>query len=155
MTSVQDRCEPQSAPMAALTARIVGAYVAANPLPEQALPGLIQQVHGALAGVDRPDPAAPEARTPAVPIEKSIRDGFLICLEDGRKFRSLKRHLRAAYDLSPQAYRTRWGLPDDYPMVAPSYSANRSALAKAIGLGAAEPRSGVVLWQAGDSIRVA
>ena len=136
---------------AALTARIVGAYVAAQPLPAAAVPGLIHQVHAALAGTG----AAPPAPIPAVPIAQSVRGGFLICLEDGRKFRSLKRHLRTVYDLSPEAYRAKWDLPSNYPMVAPAYSANRSALAKAIGLGVAGPRPGVVLWQAGGDVRVA
>ena len=160
MDSVQD----PAARTTALTAKIVGAYVRAHALPAGELPGLIRQVEDALTGVSAgvagtaeaiavpvPAPAPP----PAVPIDRSIRDGYLICLEDGRKFRSLKRHLRTAYNLTPDAYRAKWGLPADYPMVSPAYSANRSALAKAIGLGAAQPRSGVVLWQAGDGMRVA
>ena len=143
-------------PTAALTAKIVGAYIRANPAAETELPTLIRHVREALSGVDRPDasPSAP-APAPAVPVDQSIRGGFLICLEDGRKFRSLKRHLRTVYNLTPEAYRAKWDLPADYPMVAPAYSANRSALAKAIGLGAAGPRSGMVLWQSGASVRVA
>ena len=138
------------------TAKIVGAYIRANPTAATELPMLIRQVREALAGVGRPaGPSPAPALEPAVPVDRSIRGGFLICLEDGRKFRSLKRHLRTVYNLTPEAYREKWGLPADYPMVAPSYSANRSALAKAIGLGAAAPRSGVVLWQAGASVRVA
>ena len=138
-----------------LTARIVGAYVAAGQASAGEVPGLIGQVHAALAGLDRAEPATTPRKPPAVAIDRSVRDGYLICLEDGRKFRSLKRHLRTVYGLTPEAYRTRWGLPADYPMVAPSYSANRSALAKAIGLGSAERRPGVVLWQAGADVRVA
>jgi predicted transcriptional regulator len=148
-----DRLEDTCARSRALTARIVGAYVRGNPAGAAELPSLIRQVHQALAGVDEPAAAAMVA--PAVPIDRSIHKGFLICLEDGRKFRSLKRHLRTVYSLTPEAYRAKWGLPADYPMVAPSYSANRSALAKAIGLGAMGPRSGVVLWQAGAEVRVA
>ena len=139
----------------ALTARIVGAYLAAGQASASEVPLVIGQVHAALAGLDRrPQTPAPQL-SPAVPIDRSVRDGYLVCLEDGRRFRSLKRHLRTVYGLTPDAYRARWGLPADYPMVAPSYSANRSALAKAIGLGAAERRSGVVLWQAGGDVRVA
>ncbi len=147
-----DRIQHPGARTAALTARIVAAYVGAQPLPASALPEVIRGVSQALLG-DVPPAAA--TRGPAVPIEASVRDGFLICLEDGRRFRTLKRHLRTVYDLTPEAYRARWGLPADYPMVAPAYSANRSALAKAIGLGSAGQRGGVVLWQAGAQVQVA
>jgi predicted transcriptional regulator len=154
-----DSVQISAAQTVALTARVVGAYVAAGQADAGEIPALIGQVHAALADAGRPEPApapmAAPAAPPAVPVDQSIRAGFLICLEDGRKFRSLKRHLRTVYDLTPDAYRARWGLPADYPMVAPSYSANRSALAKAIGLGAVERRSGVVLWQAGSSVQVA
>ena len=149
-----DRIQHPGARRAALTARIVAAYVAGQTLPASALPEVIRKVGRALA-CDPQAAATAAMPIPAVPIEASVRDGFLICLEDGRRFRSLKRHLRTVYDLTPAAYRTRWGLPDDYPMVAPAYSANRSALAKAIGLGSAAQRSGVVLWQAGGQVQVA
>jgi predicted transcriptional regulator len=118
-----------------LAAEIVAAYVSANSIPAAELPNLIQSVHRALAGVS--DTAAPEApaKEPAVPIRRSITPDFLICLEDGRKFKSLKRHLRTKYGLSPEDYRAKWGLPKDYPMVAPNYAKARSALAKEMGLG--------------------
>jgi predicted transcriptional regulator len=119
-----------------MAADIVSAYVGNNIVPADQLPNLIRQVHGALQNVGAPTPeAAAEKPTPAVPIRKSITPDFLICLEDGRKFKSLKRHLRTRYNLSPEEYRAKWGLPKDYPMVAPNYAASRSALAKSMGLG--------------------
>ncbi len=119
-----------------LSASVVGAYVSHNALSAGDLPKLIAQVHQALIALGGPAPveAAPELK-PAVPVKKSITPDYLICLEDGKKFKSLKRHLRTEYDMSPDEYRARWGLPPDYPMVAPSYSEARSALAKSIGLG--------------------
>lgn len=119
-----------------LSASLVGAYVSHNALSAGDLPKLIAQVHQALIALGGPAPveAAPDLK-PAVPVKKSITTDYLICLEDGKKFKSLKRHLRTEYDLSPDEYRARWGLAPDYPMVAPSYSAARSALAKSIGLG--------------------
>jgi predicted transcriptional regulator len=122
--------------MIELTADIVSAYVSNNTVSAAELPNLIGQIHAALKGVEAgaaPVPAAVQA--PAVSVRKSITPEFLICLEDGRKFKSLKRHLRTKYDLSPEDYRAKWGLPKDYPMVAPDYAASRSALAKSIGLG--------------------
>lgn len=126
-----------------LTTEIVSAYVSHNPVPPGELTHLVERVHTALiqavgARVETGAPAAP--LQPAVPIRKSITAEFLVCLEDGRTFKSLKRHLRAKYDLSPEQYRAKWGLPSDYPMVAPNYSKARSDLAKAIGLG--QPRAG-------------
>jgi predicted transcriptional regulator len=119
-----------------LSASVVGAYVSHNALSASDLPKLIGQVYHTLVGLGGvvAAEAAPELK-PAVPIKKSITPDYLICLEDGKKFKSLKRHLRTEYDLSPDEYRARWGLPPDYPMVAPSYSEARSALAKSIGLG--------------------
>ena len=119
-----------------MTADIVAAYVSANSVAAAELPGLIRSVHQALNGVSDAA-AAPEAppQEPAVPVKKSITPEFLICLEDGRKFKSLKRHLRSKYDMSPEDYRAKWGLPKDYPMVAPNYARARSDLAKRMGLG--------------------
>ena len=119
-----------------ISASVVGAYVSHNALSASDLPKLIAQVHQALIGLSgaAPAEAAPELK-PAVPVKKSITPDFLICLEDGKKFKSLKRHLRTEYDMSPDEYRARWGLPPDYPMVAPNYSEARSLLAKSIGLG--------------------
>lgn len=115
-------------------ARIVAAYVGNNAVAPDDLPDLIRLVHRALGAVAGGEPAVP-ALKPAVPVEKSVSDNFLICLEDGKKFKSLKRHLRTSYDLSPEEYRAKWDLPADYPMVAPGYSRQRSKLAKKMGLG--------------------
>jgi len=119
-----------------MTADIVSAYVGANTVSATDLPSLIQSVHKALAGVSTGVETVEVApKEPAVSIKKSITPDFLICLEDGRKFKSLKRHLRTKYNLSPEDYRAKWGLAKDYPMVAPSYAAARSNLAKQMGLG--------------------
>jgi len=118
-----------------LTAHIVANYVGNNNASVSDLPTLIRNVHGALAGIATPQAAPVEQKTPAVSIKKSITPDAIICLEDGRKFKSLKRHLRTKYNLSPEEYRAKWGLPKDYPMVAPSYAAARSSLAKSMGLG--------------------
>lgn len=119
-----------------LVADIVSAYVSNNSVPAAELPGLIAATHAAISGLGIPAaPVAEERPAPAVSIKKSITPDFLICLEDGKKFKSLKRHLRTAYNISPEEYRARWGLPSDYPMVAPSYAEARSSLAKKMGLG--------------------
>lgn len=120
----------------ALTASIVSAYVTRNNAPTAELPRLIASTHAALASLAGPPaPAAVEALVPAVPIRKSVTPDAIICLEDGRAFKSLKRHLSASYGLTPDQYRTKWNLPADYPMVAPNYAEARSALAKSLGLG--------------------
>ncbi|MCO5164721.1 MAG: MucR family transcriptional regulator [Mesorhizobium sp.] len=119
-----------------LTADIVSAYVSNNPVPPAELPSLIAQVNAALRGLGTPESkAGAERPAPAVPIKKSITPDYLISLEDGKKFKSLKRHLSTHYGLTPDEYRAKWGLPADYPMVAPNYAASRSALAKSMGLG--------------------
>ena len=120
-----------------MTADIVSAFVANNSVAANDLPNLIKATHSALAGISTGEtPQAPaEKQEPAVSIRKSISPDFLICLEDGRKFKSLKRHLRTKYNLSPEEYRAKWGLPKDYPMVAPNYAKARSDLAKSMGLG--------------------
>ena len=119
-----------------MTADIVAAYVSANSVAAAELPALIRSVHQALNGVaDAAAPVEVAPQEPAVPVKKSITPEFLICLEDGRKFKSLKRHLRSKYDMSPEEYRAKWGLPKDYPMVAPNYARARSDLAKRMGLG--------------------
>lgn len=125
-----------------LTADIVSAYVSNNAVASQDLPGLIAEVYGALQQTSggQPEPE-PEPLKPAVPIKKSVTPEYIICLEDGKKFKSLKRHLRTHYDLSPEEYREKWGLPADYPMVAPSYAAARSELAKKMGLGQQRKKS--------------
>jgi predicted transcriptional regulator len=119
-----------------LTANIVSAYVSNNSVPIADIPILIGQIHSALKRVSGGQAAAPaEPLKPAVPVKRSINSDFLICLEDGLKFKSLKRHLRTRYNLTPDQYREKWALPPDYPMVAPNYAAARSQLAKQMGLG--------------------
>ncbi|WP_306223770.1 MucR family transcriptional regulator [Bosea beijingensis] len=120
-----------------LTASIVSAFVANNSVPASELPTLIASTHAAMLGLDgNTAPAVePEKLVPAVSVKKSITPDFLICLEDGKKFKSLKRHLRTAYGMSPEEYRAKWSLPNDYPMVAPAYAEARSSLAKKMGLG--------------------
>jgi predicted transcriptional regulator len=118
-----------------LTSDIVAAHVSNNTVGVSDLPGLIEQVYKTLANVGGTADAAADRPTPAVPIKKSITPDFIICLEDGKKLKMLKRHLKTAYDMTPDDYRERWGLPSDYPMVAPNYAKQRSKLAKAIGLG--------------------
>ncbi|BEV12859.1 MucR family transcriptional regulator [Asticcacaulis sp. DW145] len=119
-----------------LVVDIVTAYVGNNSVPASELPALIHSVHKALGGLTgEPEAKVEEAKTPAVSIKKSISDDYIICLEDGRKFKSLKRHLRTKYNMSPEEYRAKWNLPKDYPMVAPNYAAARSNLAKQMGLG--------------------
>ena len=126
----------QQANLVALASRIVAAYVGHNPIAPAEIPALISMVHGALARAAGQDTApAREAPKPAIAVKKSVTDDFIICLEDGKKFKSLKRHLRTHYNLSPEEYREKWGLTSDYPMVAPNYAAARSRLAKKMGLG--------------------
>ena len=119
-----------------LSAEIVSAYVAQNNLPASSVGAFIHSVHDALSSLGQPaaEPE-PEKRKPAVPISRSVQDDYIVCLEDGKKLKMLKRYLRSRYDLSPEAYRRKWGLPPDYPMVAPVYAARRSDFAKQIGLG--------------------
>ena len=117
-----------------LTAQIVSAHVSNNSVATEALPALIQDVYRTLAGVGR-EPAAPNKPQPAVPVKKSVFSDYIVCLEDGKKLKMLKRHLKTAYNMSPEQYRERWDLPPDYPMVAPNYAKHRSSLAKKIGLG--------------------
>jgi len=118
-----------------LTAEIVSAHVSNNPVSISDLPALIQEVYRTLSSVGQPIAAPVEKPQPAVPIKKSITPEYLICLEDGRKLKMLKRHLKTAFNLTPDQYREKWGLGADYPMVAPNYTKHRSSLAKRIGLG--------------------
>jgi predicted transcriptional regulator len=124
----------QSVDVLGLTAQIVSAHVSNNSVTPDALPALIQEVYRTLAGIGR-EPAAPDKPQPAVPVKKSVFADHIICLEDGKKLKMLKRHLKTAYNMSPEQYRERWSLPPDYPMVAPNYAKHRSSLAKKIGLG--------------------
>jgi predicted transcriptional regulator len=121
-----------------MTVDIVSAYVGANQVPPQDLPALIRTVYGALKDVGVGVSVTVEpALEPAVPIKRSVTPEFIVCLEDGKKFKSLKRHLRTRYGMTPEDYRAKWGLSHDYPMVAPNYAKERSDLAKRMGLGTA------------------
>ena len=119
-----------------LTAEIVSAYVSNNSVSASDVPALIGDIHNALSRAAGGSPTVErEELRPAINVKKSVTPEYIICLEDGKKFKSLKRHLRTHYNLSPEEYREKWGLPHDYPMVAPNYAAARSALAKKMGLG--------------------
>jgi predicted transcriptional regulator len=130
-----DEADYRAAELAGLTADLVAAYVSNNPLPAAALPDLIASVHLSLSGLGSPTEPVSETKAPAVNPKKSVFPDYIICLEDGKRFKSLKRHLGVRYSLTPGAYRAKWNLPSDYPMIAPNYAAQRSALAKASGLG--------------------
>lgn len=117
------------------TVDVISAYLANNAVDVEELPDLISRVHGALTNLGKLVEKTPDAPVPVVPIKKSITPDYIICLEDGKRLKMLKRHLRTSYDMSPEQYRTRWGLPSDYPMVAPNYAKKRSQLAMEIGLG--------------------
>ena len=125
---------PFDDPLLPLVSEVVAAYVGNHDVAVDALPGLARTVYRALADASEAEPPAP-MREPAVPVAESVTDTHIICLEDGKPFQSLKRHLRTAFGLTPEQYRTRWGLPDDYPMVAPAYARRRSELAKRAELG--------------------
>lgn len=128
--------EPQEkSDLLELTTEIVSAHVTNNPVAVQDLPDLIRQVYNTLSAIDQAPASQFDRPPPAVPIKKSVTSDFIVCLEDGRKLKMLKRHLKTAYDMTPDDYRERWGLPADYPMVAPNYARQRSNLAKKIGLG--------------------
>ncbi len=130
----QDKLEYASE-LLELSTEIVSAYVSHNVVPAAELPELIASVYGAMSATQSEAAETKEPLKPAVSVRRSITDDYLICLEDGKKFKSLKRHLRTHYGLSPEEYRDKWGLPSDYPMVAPNYAAARSELAKKMGLG--------------------
>ncbi|MCH6589901.1 MAG: MucR family transcriptional regulator [Alphaproteobacteria bacterium] len=126
--------KPNANELLELTTEIVSAHVGNNSIALGDMPQLIQDVYKTLAIVGT-TPAVPERPKPAVPIKKSVFPDFVVCLEDGKKLKMLKRHLKTAYNMTPDQYRERWGLPPEYPMVAPNYAKHRSALAKKIGLG--------------------
>jgi predicted transcriptional regulator len=133
-----------------LSADIVSAYVSNNSVPASELPALLSSVYAALTKTGQTQSQEPQVElTPAVPVKKSVTPDAIICLEDGKKFKSLKRHLRTTFDMTPEQYRAKWGLPADYPMVAPSYAKARSELARTMGLGqqrrkTADPVDGAV-----------
>ena len=125
-----------SAELLRMTAQVVASYVSKNPVSADQLPDLINAVHDSLRNVDAQAPAPQEApQKPAVPIRRSVHADYIVCLEDGKKLKMLKRHLRTTYNMTPDEYRAKWGLAPDYPMVAPNYAEQRSAFAKKIGLG--------------------
>src|SRR5215213_4074092 len=131
--------EPQNTPnYIELAAEIVSAFVSNNSVPVAELPALIGNVHDALSKVatGTMQQVPEEPKQPAVPIRKSVQPDYIVCLDDGKRFKSLKRHLRTVYNLTPDQYRAKWGLAHDYPMVAPNYAAARSEMAKSMGLGA-------------------
>lgn len=128
--------QPVSLDVLGLTAQIVSAHVSNNAVASDALSGLIHDVYKTLSGVGREAPViVADKPQPAVPAKKSVFPDYIVCLEDGKKLKMLKRHLKTAYNMSPEQYRERWGLPPEYPMVAPNYAQHRSSLAKKIGLG--------------------
>ena len=128
--------QPETGELLALTTNIVASHVSNNPVAPTELPQLIQQVYAALSSAGGGAPTGTTERPePAVPIKRSVTPDFIICLEDGRKLKMLKRHLKTRYNMTPEEYRERWDLAPDYPMVAPNYAAQRSTLAKKIGLG--------------------
>jgi predicted transcriptional regulator len=124
-----------SGELLALTTEIVASHVAHNPVSMSELPDLIRQVYASLAGITPGTTQEAEKPQPVVPVKKSVTPEYIVCLEDGKKLKMLKRHLKTRYNMSPEQYRERWGLPADYPMVAPNYARQRSDLAKKIGLG--------------------
>jgi predicted transcriptional regulator len=132
--------QPVSMEVLGLTAQIVAAHVSHNAVPADHLPSLIQDIYRTLSGMGQEAPIVADKQLPAVPVKKSIFPDYLVCLEDGKKLKMLKRHLSTAYAMTPEQYREKWGLAADYPMVAPSYAKHRSSLAKQIGLGT-KPRS--------------
>ena len=131
----------QNSDLLALTTEIVAAHVSNNTVSVGDLPQLINQVYNSLANIGTVPQAPAERPQPAVPVKKSVYPDYIVCLEDGEKLKMLKRHLKTAYNMTPEAYRERWALPTDYPMVAPNYARQRSRLAKEIGLGTRARRS--------------
>jgi predicted transcriptional regulator len=133
-----------TAELLALTTDIVSSHVSNNGVPVSELPQLIRQVYATLAALGKASEPIADRPEPAVPIRKSVTPDFIICLEDGKKLKMLKRHLKTAYDMTPEQYRERWGLPSTYPMVAPRYAEQRRELAKKIGLGTSRRRQSAV-----------
>ncbi|WP_318011890.1 MULTISPECIES: MucR family transcriptional regulator [unclassified Mesorhizobium] len=132
---MSDQNEAMTADLVGLTADIVSAYVSQNPLPVAGLPDLIASIHSSLTGLGQPNMTEAPKHEPAINPKRSVTPGYIICLEDGKKFKMLKRHLAVHFGLTPNEYREKWGLKPEYPMVAPNYAAQRSTLAKAAGLG--------------------
>ena len=132
---------PAAKDILSLTTRIVAAHVGKNPMPVGDLPRIIDEVYRSLSALGASPSAAAKRPAPAVPVKRSVTPDYVVCLEDGRKLKMLKRHLKSAYGLTPEQYRERWDLAPDYPMVAPNYAKQRSRLAKEIGLGTGKRRA--------------
>ena len=142
MPNVTDASAHRSDELLSLASSIIAAYVSNNPVPVSELPGMIKSVHTTLGSLTRGGPVeATTSQKPAIPVKRSITPEYIVCLEDGKKLKMLKRYLRSNYKMSPEEYRAKWGLPVDYPMVAPNYAALRSEFAKKIGLGRTPPAS--------------
>jgi predicted transcriptional regulator len=140
MSNLSDNHGGKSDDLLKFASEIVAAYVSNNPIPVSEIPAMIKSVHATLGGLAGGVwTETPMALKPAVAVKKSVTPEFIICLEDGKKLKMLKRYLRSRYDLTPEEYRAKWGLPADYPMVAPNYAAQRSEFAKKIGLGKSAP----------------
>lgn len=140
MSNLSDNHGGKADDLLKFASEIVAAYVSNNPIPVSEIPAMIKSVHATLGGLaGGVNTETPTALKPAVPIKKSVTPEFIICLEDGKKLKMLKRYLRSRYGLTPEEYRAKWGLPADYPMVAPNYAAQRSEFAKKIGLGRSAP----------------
>lgn len=142
MSSVTDVQQAKSEELLKLASDIVAAYVSNNPIAVAEVPSMIKSVHATLGGLSGALPSeAMSSQKPAVPLKKSVTPEYIVCLEDGKKLKMLKRYLRSRYNMTPDEYRSKWGLPADYPMVAPNYAAQRSEFAKKIGLGRTAPAS--------------
>ncbi len=140
MSTTGDSHGPRADELLKFASEIVAAYVSNNPIAVSDIPGMIKSVHATLGGLSGGASSEGQAALkPAVPVKKSVTPEYVICLEDGKKLKMLKRYLRSRYDLTPEEYRAKWGLPADYPMVAPNYAAQRSEFAKKIGLGRTAP----------------
>ncbi|HEX7775511.1 MAG TPA: MucR family transcriptional regulator [Parvibaculum sp.] len=135
MSESKNKADGNAPGLLRLASEIVSAYVSNNAMSAGDLSGIIRNVHNTLKELDGSAERPAEELTPAVPVKKSIAADYIVCLEDGKKLKMLKRYLRSQYGMTPEEYRARWGLPNDYPMVAPNYAAQRSRLAKQIGLG--------------------
>lgn len=133
---------PNTEDLLSLTVDIVSSHVSNNTVPVAEVPTLIEQVFAALSKLSTPQPEVEERPEPAVPVRRSVQPDYIVCLEDGKKLKMLKRHLKSQYDMTPEEYRERWGLPADYPMVAPNYADQRRKLAKKIGLGTSRRKKG-------------
>jgi predicted transcriptional regulator len=140
MSNINDSHSGKTDELIKFASDVVAAYVSNNPVPISEIPGMIKSIYATLSGLAGTSPAdTPTSQKPAVPVKKSVTPEYIVCLEDGKKLKMLKRYLRSRYNLTPEEYRGKWSLPADYPMVAPNYAAQRSEFAKKIGLGRTAP----------------